>query len=193
MNKRKCPCSKHLAKIPLPTVNDARAIRIAEIMTDFRNLQYYLNQLRATPTAEEYYLEGYSLLRQCTAEAHAILDAPFSAGTTSPDGDPEREKAQLRGIIVDAAVRRFQCQRAYLRAHAGLRWMNSRNSILRGQKPNASHLQALQATDATLRMELMAITDTHVENTLRSQDASQCKWLAEDPSLAQIQQTLMRR
>ena len=65
-------------------------------MTDFRNLQYYLNQLRATPTAEEYYLEGYSLLRQCTAEAQAILDAPFSASSTAPGGDTEREKQQLR-------------------------------------------------------------------------------------------------
>jgi hypothetical protein len=78
-------------------VNDARAIRIAEIMSDFRNLQYYLSQLRATPTAEEYYLEGYSLLRQCSSEAQAILDAPFAAATTSPGGDAEREKTQLRG------------------------------------------------------------------------------------------------
>jgi hypothetical protein len=29
--------------------------------------------------------------------------------------------------------------------------MNTRNSILRGQKPNASHLGALQQADATLR------------------------------------------
>lgn len=54
-------------------------------------------------------------------------------------------------IITDAAVRRFQCQRAYLRAHAGLRWMNSRYSILRGQRPNASHLAALAQVDGTLR------------------------------------------
>ncbi|KAF2682922.1 hypothetical protein K458DRAFT_48096 [Lentithecium fluviatile CBS 122367] len=174
-------------------LNDARAIRIAEIMTDFRNLQYYLSQLRATPTAEEYYLEGYSLLRQCSAEAQAILETPFAANSGAPGGDPEREKQQLRAIVTDAAVRRFQCQRAYLRAHAGLRWMNSRNSILRGQKPNASHLSALQAADSTLRMELLAISDAHVENTLRTQDASQGKWLAEDPSLAQIQQCLMSR
>ncbi|KAF2186228.1 hypothetical protein K469DRAFT_687224 [Zopfia rhizophila CBS 207.26] len=174
-------------------LNDARAIRVAEIMTDFRNLQYYLSQLRVTPTAEEYYLEGYSLLRQCTSEAQAILDAPFSAATTSPGGDAEREKAQLKSIIVDAAVRRFQCQRAYLRAHAGLRWMNSRNSILRGQKQNASHLNALRAADSTLRMELLSITDEHVENTLRCQDAAQGKWLAEDPTLPQIQQILMSR
>jgi hypothetical protein len=65
-------------------------------MTDFRNLQYYLSQLRASPTAEEYYLEGYSLLRQCSAEAQAILGAPFSASSAAPQGDSEREKQQLR-------------------------------------------------------------------------------------------------
>lgn len=41
--------------------------------------------------------------------------------------------------------------------------------------------------------ELLAITDSHVNNTLRAQDASQGKWLAEDPSLTQIQQMLMSR
>lgn len=174
-------------------LNDARAIRVAEIITDYRNLQHYLNQLQATPTAEEYYLEGYSLLRECSAEARTVLATPFATTSGTPGGDPEREKQQLKAIITDAAVRRFQCQRAYLRAHAGLRWMNSRNSILRGQKPNASHLSALQATDNNLRMELLAISDAHVDNTLRSQDIAQGKWLGEDPSLAQIQQCLMRR
>ena len=112
--------------------------------------------------------------------------------------------------------------------------MNSRHSILRGQKPNASHLGALQQADATLRnvrqnlissyfhpyqngkngrlgrpsggehahqelelttqrQELLAITDAYVDNTLRSADASQGKWLNEDPTLAQIQQILMSR
>lgn len=77
-------------------VNDARAMRVAEIMTDFRNLQHYLVQLRATPTAEEYYLEGYSLLRQCTTEAQTILQTPFSGGSGAVGGDPEREKQQLK-------------------------------------------------------------------------------------------------
>ncbi|KAF3032940.1 hypothetical protein E8E11_001128 [Didymella keratinophila] len=174
-------------------LNDARAMRIAEIMTDFRNLQHYLSQLRATPTAEEYYLEGYSLLRSCASEAQTILQTPFSASTGASSGDPEREKQQLKTIITDAAVRRFQCQRAYLRAHAGLRWMNSRYSILQGQRPNAGHHAALAQVDGTLRNELLAITDTYVESTLRNQDAAQGKWLTEDPSLPQIQQALMRR
>jgi hypothetical protein len=65
-------------------------------MTDFRNLQYYLSQLRVTPTAEEYYLEGYSLLRQCSTEAQTVLKTPFAVSSGAPGGDPEREKQQLR-------------------------------------------------------------------------------------------------
>ncbi|KAH7411957.1 hypothetical protein DE146DRAFT_627970 [Phaeosphaeria sp. MPI-PUGE-AT-0046c] len=174
-------------------LNDARAIRVAEIMTDFRNLQHYLVQLRVAPTAEEYYLEGYSLLRQCASEAQAILQTPFAGNSGASTGNPEQERQQLKAIITDAAVRRFQCQRAYLLAHAGLRWVNSRNSILRGQNPNASHLGALQQVDATLRNERLALTDAYVESTLRNQDAAQGKWLNEDPSLAQIQQILVSR
>ena len=71
-------------------------MRVAEIMSDFRNLQYYLTQLQATPTAEEYYLEGYSLLRQCISEAQTILQTPFSGGTGAATGNPERERQQLK-------------------------------------------------------------------------------------------------
>lgn len=80
----------------MPPVNDARAIRVAEIMNDFRNLQHYLSQLRASPTTEEYYLEGYSLLRQCSSEAQSILATPFAATSGATGGNPEREKQQLR-------------------------------------------------------------------------------------------------
>lgn len=86
-----------VTKIPcvLP-VNDARAMRITEIMTDFRNLQHYLAHLQASPTAEEYYLEGYALLRQCIAEAQAVLNTPFQAAAPAPGGNPEKQKQQLR-------------------------------------------------------------------------------------------------
>ncbi|KAH3909857.1 hypothetical protein HBI56_130640 [Parastagonospora nodorum] len=174
-------------------LNDARAIRVAEIMTDFRNLQHYISQIRASPTAEEYYLEGYSLLRECVAEAQAVLQTPFAGNSGGAMGNPEQERQQLRAIIADAAVRRFQCQRAYLRANIAVRWINSRNAILRGQRPNSSHTAALQQIDATLRNERIATTDAWVESTLRATDAASGKWLNEDPSLEQIQQILMSR
>lgn len=155
-------------------LNDARALRITEIMTDFRALQYYLSQLRPTPSPEEYYLEGYSVLRECVSQAQAILAQPFAASGAGA------EREQLRGIIKDAAVRRFQCQRLYLRAHAALRWVE-------GRKKGGANV------DAVLRSELMAITDSYVESTLRNQDAAQGKWLAEDPTLVQVQQILSTR
>lgn len=71
-------------------------MRVAEIMTDFRNLQHYIAQIRTSPTAEEYYLEGYALVRQCVAEGRSILAGPFSASSVPPSGNPEAEKAQLR-------------------------------------------------------------------------------------------------
>ena len=54
-------------------------------------------------------------------------------------------------IIIDAAVRRFRVQKSYLQATAALRWINSRNAILGGRSPRASHAPALQTIDNTLR------------------------------------------
>lgn len=82
------------------------------------------------------------LLRNPSERSNGLHQAPH-----------HRRKADARArIIADAAVRRFQCQRSYLRAHAGMRWMDSRSQILRGQRPNASHFAALQAADNNLRM-----------------------------------------
>lgn len=72
-------------------------MRVAEIMTDFRNLQYYLARCQASPAPEEYYLEGYQLLRSCIVEAQAALATPYAySPVQSPEGDAEVEKAQLR-------------------------------------------------------------------------------------------------
>lgn len=67
-------------------VNDARAIRIGEIMTDLREMLYYLAALRAPLATEDYYLEGYSLLRHCISESQAIVGTPFSAGDAEDEG-----------------------------------------------------------------------------------------------------------
>lgn len=70
-------------------------MRIAEIMSDFRNLQNYIASIRASPSAEEYNEEGYMVLRRCVAEAQALLQQPFQtySGTR---GDEEQDKAHLR-------------------------------------------------------------------------------------------------
>lgn len=89
------PCL-HLLITCMTTVNEVRALRLAEIMQDFRNLQYYISQIHAVPTQEEYNGLGYVLLRQCNAEGQAVLNAPFSASQSVPAGNPEREKQHLQ-------------------------------------------------------------------------------------------------
>lgn len=54
-------------------------------------------------------------------------------------------------VITDASVRRFRCQRAYLRALAALRWVNGRNAILQGRTQLSGHTAQLQALDLQLR------------------------------------------
>jgi len=132
--------------------NDARAMRVAEIVSDFRNLQHYMAQIQASPSAEEYYLPGYSLLRACITEAQAVLAAPYTQSSSAgPGGNLEAEKAQLRAVILDAGIRRFQLQRCYLRAVAALRWINSRFGVLQGQQPHQGHSADLHAVDVSLQ------------------------------------------
>ncbi len=76
-------------------VNQARAMRVAEIMNDYRNIHAFLAAIRASPTAEEYNEEGYLVLRRCVAEAQALLAQPFQALNTGR-GDEEHDKMHLR-------------------------------------------------------------------------------------------------
>lgn len=79
------------------TVNEARAMRVAEIMNDFRNLQHYIAQIKAEPSPEEYYEEGYAILRQCLADAQAVLTAHYNSGALQvPTNNGECERRQLQ-------------------------------------------------------------------------------------------------
>lgn len=58
----------------------------------------------------------------------------------------------MNRILLDASARRFQAQKIYLRAAAAIRWVNTRNTILRGYSPSNGNLSALlQQVDSTLR------------------------------------------
>ncbi|RMX89881.1 hypothetical protein D0869_00530 [Hortaea werneckii] len=181
-----------------------RALRVAEILNDYRNILDYLSAIRANPSAEEYNEDGYVVLRKCVTQAQALLSQPFRTQGGSR-GDDEINKAHLRRIIVDAAARRFKAQKLYLQATAALRWINSRSAILQGQRAPAGHAPALQQIRNTLCavskgylttsrippvFELASVTDQRVELSLRSADSTAGKWLQEDPSLATIQQAI---
>ncbi|KAI4785922.1 hypothetical protein E4T45_13961, partial [Aureobasidium sp. EXF-8846] len=174
----------------IASVNEARAMRIAEILSDFRHLQHYIANIRANPSAEDYYEEGYCVLRQCAEEAHAQLAEPFICQGSEPDGDCEEEKAQLQRVMLDASIRRFKIQQTYLKASAALRWVNSRSAILGTNRPQSIHTPALLQITNTMRAELASVTPARVELALRSQDSLQGKWLAEDPTLSTMQESI---
>lgn len=78
-------------------VNEARAMRIAEVMNDFQMLQQYLMQTQPNPPVDDYYEEGYELLRQCRTAAQAVLSAQYDHEPQQVSGGAgESEKRQLQ-------------------------------------------------------------------------------------------------
>jgi hypothetical protein len=82
-------------------------MRILEIMNDFRTLQHHISSLTTRPTANppdsgSYYLDGFVVLRQCSAEAQAILASYYNPGSlgmqSSGLSEGEVEKATLQRL-----------------------------------------------------------------------------------------------
>ncbi|KIX01009.1 uncharacterized protein Z518_10075 [Rhinocladiella mackenziei CBS 650.93] len=175
--------------------NEARAMRILEIMNDFRTLQIHISSLMTRtaanpPDQQSHYLDGYVVLRQCAAESQAILATNYSPSNIGLQAghvpETEVQKATLQRIILDASTRRFQAHKIYLRASAAMRWIQTRTQLLRGEKPGPGHANGLRAIDQRLRQELEQITDVHVVNDLRNADRRKGYWLDEDPVLERM-------
>ncbi|KAL8726306.1 MAG: hypothetical protein Q9181_006105 [Wetmoreana brouardii] len=161
----------------LPKVNEARALRVTEIMTDYQGLLRRIAEYAPNPPPEDYYEQGYEVLRQCRAEARAVLVVPYPVDLSHmPNGSEEQEKSHLQRIIVDASARRFQAKKIYLRAVAAVRWSNARSALLQAGTPQAAQLQ----------QELAAITDTRIIDDFRQADTQAGYWLQDDPPLATI-------
>ncbi|OAL31593.1 hypothetical protein AYO22_01185 [Fonsecaea multimorphosa] len=176
-------------------LNEARAMRVMEIMNDFRTLQIHINSLITRseanpPNQESYYLDGYVVLRQCAAESQAVLAGHFNPGNLGLQSgsipETEVQKASLQRIILDASTRRFQAHKIYLRGSAAMRWVQARTQLLRGEKPGARHANGLRSIDQRLRQELSEITDDHVHRDLRNADRRKGYWLDEDPVLERM-------
>ncbi|CAK4033301.1 Hypothetical predicted protein [Lecanosticta acicola] len=86
-------------------LNHIRAMRVAEIIEDFRSIQRQLSSIRTQPSAEEYDEDGYLVLRQCVGQAQQLLQQPFCGGGGGGGGggngngaarDEEGTKRELR-------------------------------------------------------------------------------------------------
>lgn len=78
-------------------VNETRALRVTEVMRHFETAQRYLMQTQPSPSVQEYYEEGYEILRQCRAGAIAVLAAEYDPDLLqTPNGSGEVEKRHLQ-------------------------------------------------------------------------------------------------
>ncbi|SMY19096.1 unnamed protein product [Zymoseptoria tritici ST99CH_1A5] len=161
-------------------MNNVRAIRIAELMKDFHDIQKHLADVALPSAAETSTEEGFALMRQCKAQARALLRQPFEQNG-KPSKDEEKIKMQLKRIIVDAAVRRFRAWKIYMYLNAALRWAHAREIYLMGERPEERHAPDLSELQERLRMEIASITDVRVEAECRRKDAAEGRWLVEDP------------
>ncbi|KAI1341389.1 hypothetical protein F5Y15DRAFT_355035 [Xylariaceae sp. FL0016] len=169
-------------------LNDYRTARVAEVLSDFRNLQYCIAAAPADPpNSEDYYTEGWAALRQCSLDGQHILNC--AADVTVPQasgGEQEQVKAELKQILLDAYARRHEAQKIYLRQAAAQRWVEYREQVLQGHRPNQTHRRQLRAVDEQLRNELTQITDDAIYQELQGSDLAMGRWTAEDPSLRSI-------
>jgi hypothetical protein len=90
-------------------VNQARAMRILEIMNDFRTVQLHISshvsRAQANPPDQaSYYHDGYVVLRQCSAEAQAILATHFNPGSlglqAGAASESEVQKATMQRSVI---------------------------------------------------------------------------------------------
>ena len=63
----------------------------------------------------------------------------------------------LLRVLMDASIRRFRTQKIFMRTTAAMRWINSRNGILKGQQPGIVHTSALHQISALLRSVSVAL------------------------------------
>jgi hypothetical protein len=55
-------------------------MRVAEVLEDFRGIQHRIAQYQVNPPQGDYHEAGYGILRQCHAEAQALLAPQFNPG-----------------------------------------------------------------------------------------------------------------
>jgi hypothetical protein len=86
------------------SVNDQRTARVADLLSDFRTLQYYIAAAPTEPSnLDDYYTEGWAALRQCSLDGQHILNC--AAETRVPrvrGGAEEQAKAELQQYVFPA-------------------------------------------------------------------------------------------
>jgi hypothetical protein len=83
------------------TVNEYRQARVAEVLEDFRNVQYFIAAVDVDPDhQDDYHAEGFAALRQCAMDGQHILNCGADTSVPQAKGGPEeQEKAELKQCV----------------------------------------------------------------------------------------------
>ncbi|OAA72634.1 hypothetical protein LEL_08418 [Akanthomyces lecanii RCEF 1005] len=176
-------------------LNEYRIARVAEVLSDFRDLQHCIASGNVSaPCEADHFTPAWTLLRQCVAEGQFILEC--SADISYPVGQNEHEqkKLELQHVLLDAYARRHEAQKIYLRQMAAQRCISARKQILDTTGgPSPSNEFQLYALDAQLQQEVQQITDESVYLDLLGGDQRLGRWTVEDPGLFDILNWLSTR
>lgn len=77
-------------------VNQARAVRVAELVDDYRTLLLHISQQQVNVPPEDFHEEGFAVLRECHAAAQRLLSANYQPCPVSGHDNAETEKAELQ-------------------------------------------------------------------------------------------------
>ena len=74
---------------------------MAELLADFRTLQYYIAAAPCNPAdMDDYYTEGWAALRQCALDGQHILNCAADVTVPCAMGGPdEQAKAELKQLV----------------------------------------------------------------------------------------------
>lgn len=83
------------------SVNYQRSARVADLLSDFRNLQLYIAEVPVDPeNQDDYYTEGWAALRQCSIDGQHILNCAAETRVPRVRGGPEeQDKAELQQYV----------------------------------------------------------------------------------------------
>ena len=82
-------------------VNDFRTARVAEVLSDFQSIQYFIAAAPVDPpNMNDYYTEGWAALRQCNLDGQRILNCGADTSVPETSGGPdEQAKAELKQSV----------------------------------------------------------------------------------------------
>ncbi|OGM49720.1 hypothetical protein ABOM_001882 [Aspergillus bombycis] len=167
-------------------LNGARALRVAEIINDYRTLLMHIARHNVQTPAGDYHEEAYTEIRAGLAAAQALISANYNPSVAPTQSNTETEKAELQRTILDASARRFQAHRIYLRVAAATRWAITRQDIVRGGPAGIQHTAPLNSLGNSFRQEMARLTDQYALDDLRAADTRAGYWTVEDPTLPEI-------